>query len=260
MQSREQEVWERLAQVVDPELDESVTELKFVTAVEVGADGRVRLCFRLPTYWCAANFAYLMADDMRRAVGGLAWVRGVTLELGEHMYADEINQGVSEGRSFKETFGAAACEDDVEEVRRVFLIKAFQRRQAALLDHLLEAGHAAPDVLGLSIAGAEGLRLEPDGRDLARRYLERRGVVGRAEPHEPAFVDAQAAAIAPDSLPTYRRELRRVAVNAEFNGALCRGLLAARFGEEPAEPKAEPELIDFIRALPPQRHAGEHRD
>jgi hypothetical protein len=37
------------------------------------------------------------------------------------------------------------------------------------------------------------------------------------------------------------RDLRRVGVNAEFNGALCRGLLAARYGE------AAPEPIHIVR-------------
>jgi len=38
-------------------------------------------------------------------------------------------------------------------------------------------------------------------------------------------------------------------LNAEFNGALCRGLLAARYNEPQSLP-AEPELIDFIRMGP----------
>src|ERR1700730_17024006 len=88
------QVWTRLQSVTDPELDESVTDLGFVTRVEVDADGQVQIGFRLPTYWCAANFAFLMADDMRRAVAGLPWVTKVTVELGEHMYAAEINGGV----------------------------------------------------------------------------------------------------------------------------------------------------------------------
>ena len=36
--ARVAEVWDRLASVTDPELDEPVTELRFVTAVEVDAE------------------------------------------------------------------------------------------------------------------------------------------------------------------------------------------------------------------------------
>ena len=67
---------------MDPELDESVTDLNFVTKADVDSKNRVHIEFRLPTYWCAANFAFLMADDMRRAVGALDWVEGVGVVLG----------------------------------------------------------------------------------------------------------------------------------------------------------------------------------
>ena len=69
-----------LATVVDPELDESVTELGFITEVELPSEGEVRVGFRLPTFWCAANFAFLMADDMRRALLELPWVTKVDVQ------------------------------------------------------------------------------------------------------------------------------------------------------------------------------------
>jgi len=83
-----------------------------------------------------------MADDMRAAVGGLAWVRGVSVVLGEHMYADKINRGISQGLSFQETFGSEAT-GDLSEVRRTFLLKAFQRRQEALLNQLMAQGYTS---------------------------------------------------------------------------------------------------------------------
>jgi metal-sulfur cluster biosynthetic enzyme len=105
---RQAEVWACLQGVTDPELDESVTELNFVTKADVDPENRVHIEFRLPTYWCAANFSFLMADDMRRAVSALDWVEGVSVVLGEHMYADKINAGLAKGLSFQETFGAEA--------------------------------------------------------------------------------------------------------------------------------------------------------
>ncbi|MGS0757607.1 metal-sulfur cluster assembly factor, partial [Roseateles sp. GG27B] len=137
-----------LATVMDPELDESVTELSFVTAVALLDDGEVHISFRLPTYWCAANFAFLMADDMRRVVETLPWVSRVRVQLHEHMYADEINNGVAAGGGFQASFGGAA-EGGLESLRLTFLLKAFQRRQAALLQHLLDAGVAAETLVAL---------------------------------------------------------------------------------------------------------------
>ena len=104
---REGEVLARLATVTDPELDEPVTALGFVEQVSVGADGSVAIDFRLPTFWCAANFAYMMAEDMRDAVAALPWVTSVTPRLRDHMCADEVNRGVAEGLPFGAAFGEA---------------------------------------------------------------------------------------------------------------------------------------------------------
>ena len=221
-----------LATVVDPELDESVTELGFVTQVELLGDGEVRIGFRLPTYWCAANFAFLMADDMRCAVARLPWVTKVQVQLGEHMYAEAINRGVADGSGFQAAFGAAA-EGGLEALRTTFLLKAFQRRQEALLQHLLDAGFEAAVLTAMDLAALQGLALDAEGARLTERYLQRRSEAAGAPR---AFVDSEGRAIAAEALPGHLRGLRRVGVNAEFNGALCRGLLAVRENEVQAQP------------------------
>ena len=240
---REAEVWRRLDGVSDPELDEPVTDLQFVTRVDVDAQDCVHIEFRLPTYWCAANFSFLMADDMRAAVCSLPWVKAVQVHLGEHMYADKINAGLANGHSFEETFGAEA-DGNLDDLRRTFLVKAFQRRQAALLGHLTEAGHAADWIAALTLGGLQGLALDPEGSKLVRRYLERRAVVGPMRSDAPAFIDPDGARLNPETMPAYLRNLRRVGVNAEFNSALCKGLLAVRFDTEtpfvPAQRRSHP--------------------
>jgi metal-sulfur cluster biosynthetic enzyme len=236
---RAAQVWACLAGVIDPELDESVVELNFITHADVDPDNRVRIGFRLPTYWCAANFSFLMADDMRRAVGALDWVEGVEIVLGEHMYADKINAGLAQGLSFQETFGAEA-DGDLDDLRKTFLVKAFQRRQAALLNHLLGAGHTPEAVVALTISDLGRLVLNEDGSKLVQRYLERRGVAGPVRADANAFITEEGARLNSENLSSYLRVLRRVGVNAEFNGALCRGLLSARFDlETPFVPKSK---------------------
>jgi metal-sulfur cluster biosynthetic enzyme len=213
-----------LAAVMDPELDESVTELGFVTEVELLRDGEVRIGFRLPTYWCAANFAFLMADDMRRAVQSLPWVTQVQVLLHEHMYAEAINHGVAEGAGFQAAFGAAA-EGGLEALRRTFLLKAFRRRQEALLQHLLDGGREPAAIVALDVEALQRFSLTLEGETLVERYLARRYLTGGADL---AFVDTEGRAIPAAALLGHLRGLRRVGVNAEFNGALCRGLLAVR--------------------------------
>ena len=94
-----------------------------------------------------------------------------------------------------------------------------------------------------------GLGIGDAGARLLTRYLERRSVIAAEAPDARAFIDADGDKLQAESLPTYVRALRRVDVNAEFNGALCRGLLHARFDmETPFTPRrveqvAEPPKI-----------------
>jgi metal-sulfur cluster biosynthetic enzyme len=239
---RTSDVWDRLRHVTDPELDESVTDLGFVTSVEVDAMDHVHIQFRLPTYWCAANFAFMMADDMRAAVRALPWVCGVSVVLGEHMYADKINRGISQGLSFQEAFGSEATAD-LSEVRRTFLLKAFQRRQEALLSKLMALGYRPEQLVTMMLAELRALSVEKQGQDLVERYLERREIVGPCSPNAPAFLSAEGRHLQAEGLEAYVRSLRRVGVNAEFNGALCRGLLSVRFDMTtplPERPKMNP--------------------
>ena len=245
--ARVAEVWDRLASVTDPELDESVTELCFVTAVEVDADSRVHIGFRLPTYWCSPNFAFLMADDMRAAAGSLPWVRQVLIDLRDHMYSDTINQGLAQGHSFKATFAEEAAEEDLDDLRRTFRIKAYQRRQEAVIRHLMERGWTPAAILALDCPHLATLEIDdPEAARQRTRYLEIRAEYGG--PAEAAFTTAEGEAITPETFADYLTLLRRVRINTEFNGSLCRGLLQARYGDdEPASaPDGEPTLADFI--------------
>jgi metal-sulfur cluster biosynthetic enzyme len=228
---RKAEVWRRLETVTDPELDEPVTALEFVTRADVDADNCVHIEFRLPTYWCAANFSFLMADDMRNAVKDLPWVADVSVVLGEHMYADTINAGLARGLSFQETFGAEA-DGDLDELRRTFLLKAFQRRQAALLAHLIDAGRDPAGLVEMTLNELVELEVDEAGARLRTRYLERRPIASGPLFASRAFVDTDGDPLQAETLSTYVRKLRRVDVNAEFNSALCRGLLHARFDME----------------------------
>ena len=237
---READVRRALDRVTDPELDEPVTDLRFIDRLTVDDDGGVAIGFRLPTYWCAANFAFLMADDMRREVGALPWVRQVQVTLGEHMYADKINHGLAHGLSFQDTFGNEASAE-LHELRQTFLVKAFQRRQEALLRTLLKQNLAPASLVAMKLQDLKALPLDQEGKAIRKRYLDRRHVC--AKPEEPlAFVDTAGQPIGAGSLPAYLQALGRITINAEFNGALCRGLLAARFNDD-----GEPSLADFAR-------------
>lgn len=242
-QARIDAVRAALDQVSDPELDESVVELGFITGIDVADDGAVAVGFRLPTYWCAANFSYLMASDMRDAVASLPWVSHVSVRLDEHMFVEAINEGVAGQKDFADAFPMEA-DMNFAGIRLTFGLKSFERRQEALLRHLLAVGHDPATILMLDVAELERLALSSEGDALRKRYLERRDL---AEHPPMAFVDRDGTPILPERLSLYLRNIRRVGLNAEFNGALCRGLLAARYGDAPTELPTEPGLIDFMR-------------
>ncbi|MDE0204047.1 MAG: iron-sulfur cluster assembly protein [Rhodospirillaceae bacterium] len=227
---REAEVLGCLASVTDPELDEPVTDLGFVEAVTVGADGDVSIDFRLPTFWCAANFAYMMAEDMRDAVAALPWVTRVVPRLQEHMCADEVNRGVAQGLAFGAAFGEAGDDNSLANLRATFRRKAFQGRQEALLRALLAQGLDKARLVGMTVAELERTAVSGhDGANLQRRYREMRARVGGpAGPDDRAFVTAEGAPLTEADFDEHLRTLASVRIAMEFNGALCRGLLAAR--------------------------------
>ncbi len=228
---RRLEVLARLDTVTDPELDESVTALGFIKDIAIDVAGDVEISFRLPTYWCSANFAYLMTDDMRGAVGALPWVRAVRPRLLDHMYAEAINEGVARGASFKDVFGAEITDDTLEALRLKFLRKSFQRRQEAVLRALLEVSWTPAALVRLRVGELGALVLQaPEWPTLRQRYVEMRTRLARTPlgGDDPAFVTLDGAPLVPERLVAHLETLRAVRLNMEFNGAICRGLLAAR--------------------------------
>ncbi len=250
---RTAEIWTRLSEVTDPELDEPVTELGFVERVAVDGD-TVEVDFRLPTYWCAANFAFLMVDDIRIAVEGAAWVKAVRPRLLDHMYEDEVNRAAGGGRAFKEVFDDLGADDTLDEVRQKFRLKAFQRRQEIVLRALRRQGFDDASLVDMGLGMLEGLSIEDE--EAARqkpRYLRILREFGfGAEPSDPAFLTPDGNRITATAFDAYLQEVRGVRINMEFNGAICRGLLSTRYKEAKLDGE-EPELIDFIHGNVPPR-------
>lgn len=247
------EVWSRLSEVTDPELDEPVTELGFVERVVVNGD-TVEVDFRLPTYWCAANFAFLMVDDIRIAVEGAPWCRSVRPRLLDHMYEDEVNRAAGGGKPFKDVFDDLGADDSLDEVRQKFRLKAFQRRQEIVLRALRRQGFDDASLVEMGLGALEGVSIEDEegARQKPRylRILREFGLVN--EPGDPAFVTPDGDRLTATAFEKHMQELRGVRINMEFNGAICRGLLSTRYKEAKLD-GAEPELIDFIQGNVPPR-------
>lgn len=225
-----QEVREALSTVSDPELDESITDLGFIQEVFIGNDGDVSVSFRLPTYWCSANFAYLMATDMRDAIARLPWAGKISIQLMDHFTSAEVSTGASSGRSFQESFESEA-EEDLDGIRLIFRRKSFQKRQETLLRYLLGKGDEIAGLVTMSLAALERRSLDSEGSSLRTRYLQARTLLGFDRPSSgPIFHDVEGMALDTAGFADYLLQLRRVRLNTEFNAAICRGLLEVRYG------------------------------
>lgn len=253
----ELEVWERLDGVTDPELDEPITDMGFVEEVEVTDARKVRVAFRLPTYWCSPNFAFLMAFGIRREVTALPWVVEAEVVLNDHCFGEKVNEGVNSGREFSDIFADYCDGAKLDEVIETFLAKAFDRRQETVLLGLQALGHAPDAIVAMTLGelrrvvftGEEELRQLP-------RYLDLLLGQGLAtEPEDLAFPTWDGDEIAPPELKAHLTKLRSTRINMEFNGALCRGLAKTRYKEVEIGPDG-PQLIDFIAGRVPPREDG----
>jgi metal-sulfur cluster biosynthetic enzyme len=216
-------VLDALATVYDPELDEPITSLRFVTSCDVSADGDVNVRLRLPTPQCAPNFAYLMAADARDVVRRLPGVRGVAVVLEGHYTGDEINAAVGRGEAFAQAF-PGETEGELDVLRSLFQRKALVMRQSRVCEALLATGATAEEVTARRVADL------PDDPD-ARRCIELRAQLGIAsEDDAPAFVLPDGAPVTAADLSRWLRLARLVRTSLEANGGICRSLLRVRYG------------------------------
>jgi metal-sulfur cluster biosynthetic enzyme len=245
--SRERELWRRLGEVNDPELDEPVTEMGFVERAEVMSDGSVEVDFRLPTYWCSPNFAFLMLDGVRKTLDRLSWSPVYRVTLHDHMFAEEVNSGMEAGRSFGDIFGELAGDLDLGTLRETFAMKAFKRRQEAVLLSLRQCGLPDQEILGMDLVAYDATQFGADEaakqKARYRAALMERFSARRSD--DPVFLTWEGQKIPVSVLGAHLAELRGVRINMEFNGALCRGLKHTRYKELDVV-DGEPTLVDFI--------------
>ena len=215
------EVLDALAGVRDPELDEPLTDLGFVT--EASVDGEtVYVRLRLPTYFCAPNFAYLMVDDAGAAVQALDPSVQVHVELEDHFASTEINAAVRDERGFGGAF-PDETEGGLDSLRTLFQRKAFTARQGRLCEELLASGHELGELAAMQLAD---LPAGPD-RD---RCVELRATLGLPIGDDsPAFVLPQRRRVEARDLDRYLRIARLMRVSIEGNAGLCRSLLKTRY-------------------------------
>jgi metal-sulfur cluster biosynthetic enzyme len=209
--------------VRDPELDEAVTSLGFVTSCTVSADGVADVRLRLPTYFCAPNFAFLMVADAYEAVAGVAGVHQAHVVLEDHFASDEINRGVAARAGFVGSFGGLA-QTELDELRSDFLRKATLAATDRVCRPLLAAGRTPDELASLTLGDVPA---SPE----VERLRSRRAELGLPSGDDAALlVDAVTGeAIGVPALPLHLRRARLTGVSLQANGGVCRGLLRERY-------------------------------
>ena len=219
-------VWAALGTVLDPELDEPITELDFVESCTVSPDGVATVGLRLPTFFCAPNFSFLMVADAYDAVSAVEGVTRADVTLADHHASTEINGGVAAQAGFVKSFegsdqGEAVAE--LDNLRLDFFRKAALAGQDRVARPLVDAG-VGPDELSDMNLGEV-----PPSSDLVR-MRERRAALGLVpDDSAPLLIDAEGNRITPGQVPLHLRRARLQRVGIETNGEFCKSLLTARY-------------------------------
>jgi metal-sulfur cluster biosynthetic enzyme len=225
----EAEVLGALSGVRDPELDEPITDLKFVAGLRVAEDA-VDVRLRLPTPFCAPNFAYLMVADAKEAVLSVPGVREARISLDGHYASEEINAGMVEDRGFEGTFPGETEGESLDELRTIFRRKSFVSRQEKLCRALLAEGYSSEELAEMRLE-------EVPVSEAFEKYLSRREELGLDVSAEAPFVvDPDGNAIPKEAVVQHLQFAKLTRLSIEGNAGFCRGLLATRYGiEDPEE-------------------------
>jgi metal-sulfur cluster biosynthetic enzyme len=215
-------VWAALDTVRDPELDEPITDLQFVASCTVSDDGVAAVRLRLPTFFCAPNFAWLMVADAHDAVAAVPGVTRADIVLDDHFVSATINEGVAARAGFAASF-AGEAQAELDELRALFLRKAALAGQDRVARPLVDAGATPEELAGLTLGAV------PPSPELDR-LRERREALGLPAGDDAALlIQPDGSAVATAQVPLHLRRARLTRTGIEANGEYCKSLLAVRY-------------------------------
>jgi len=209
--------------VRDPELDEPVTSLGFVGSCTVSPDGVAEVRLRLPTYFCAPNFAYLMVADAYDAVSVLPGISRADIVLEDHFASDAINGGVAARSGFAQSFDGLAA-GELDELRADFLRKATMAATDLVCRPLVAAGRTPEQLAELRLGDV------PPSQERERLRSRRVALGLPAGDDAPLLIDpVSGEAVGVQALPLHLRRARLTGVSIEANSGVCRGMLRQRY-------------------------------
>jgi metal-sulfur cluster biosynthetic enzyme len=239
----EEAVWTALSTVLDPELDEPITDLGFVRSHRLdGADVEVHL--RLPTSFCSPSFAYLMASDAHDALTALPGVGRVLVQLDDHHDSDKINSGLAADAGYLGTFGAEA-EESLDELRLVFRRKAHTAAMERAVSRLTTERGTDPAELHRVRLGDLVPGREKDA------LLRRRADLGLSTGEDSlVLVDELGLPFPEDQVPLRLRFARTTRISIDGNAHFCRGLLRTRYDDAADAQQPRDDDPDLLQITP----------
>jgi metal-sulfur cluster biosynthetic enzyme len=216
-------VYAALATVRDPELDQPVTTLGFVSSCTVTCEGAAQVRLRLPTYFCAPNFAFLMVADAHDAITAVPGVTSAEVILDDHFASDTINAGVAARAGFAASFDGEAA-DELDDLRATFLRKAVLAGTDQVCRPLVDAGLTPAELAALTLGAT------PVSPALDRLRRRRRDLGLPADDSSFLLLDpATGDRIPESSVPLHLRRARLTRIGIDANTSICSGMLKARY-------------------------------
>lgn len=232
-------VWAALGTVMDPELDEPVTDLGFVRSHRITPTGGgavdVEVHLRLPTSFCAPNFAYLMAADAQDALSAVSGVDKISIWLDDHHDSEKINLGLAAGGGYQGTFDHEA-EDSLDELRLIFQRKAHTAAMERSCSQLLSrTAYEVADLHRVTLADL------PEGREKTALIRRRTDLGFDTDPSALVMVDDRGVPIPETQVPLRLRFAKTTRISIDGNAHFCRGLLRTRYpdSESDQSPRAQ---------------------
>lgn len=217
-------VWKALGTVLDPELDEPITDLDFVESCTVSDEGVAVVRLRLPTFFCAPNFSFLMVADAYDAVSAVEGVTRADVTLVDHHASAEINGGVAAQAGFVKSF-AGEADAELDELRAQFFTKAVIAGQDRVARPLVDQGVGPDELAAMTLGDA------PPSADL-ERLRQRRDQLGLAsDDSAPLLLHADGSRVTTEQVPLHLRRARLQRIGIETNGEYCKSLLASRYAK-----------------------------
>jgi metal-sulfur cluster biosynthetic enzyme len=220
-------VYTALGTVRDPELDEPITTLGFVASCTVSEEGQAQVRLRLPTYFCAPNFAFLMVADAHDAVAAVPGVTTAEIILDDHFASDAINAGVAARVGFVASFNGEAA-DELDDLRATFLRKAVLAGTDQVCRPLVDHGVTPAELTSLTLGAI------PASAALDRLRQRRRDLGLPADDTSLLLIDpATGQRIPEEAVPLHLRRARVTQAGIEANTSMCTGMLKARYQDRP---------------------------